>query len=205
MVSNQSEARSRHDCISGNVVHARPDRRGVCPVPRRGEGQQAVLRGSRGVAAAAARETRDAVAAAVPAGAGGAGDRVLAHEPDVCGAGRGVRGFRIYMLAGRQGGDQRAGGPGPADQPGRRGAAGGQDGLGLPHRRRGARTHGDLWPENRWAAGLLLRHAQAARAERADRLLPRRRAAVGRRPGPPARPWTSPRRARPGSPPCSPP
>ena len=48
----------------------------------------------------------------VPAGAGGAGDRVPAHEPDLRGAGRGVRGLPGDVLAGRRGGDQRAGGPG---------------------------------------------------------------------------------------------
>ena len=45
-------------------------------------------------------QDRDALAAAVPAGAGGAGDRVPAHEPDVRGAGRGVRDLGIDVLAG---------------------------------------------------------------------------------------------------------
>ena len=47
--------------------------------------------------------------------------------------------------------------------------------------------------------------AQAARAERADRLLPGRGTAVGRHASRRARPWTSPPRGRPGSPPSSPP
>lgn len=87
------------------------------------------------------------------------------------------------MLAGRGRGDRRAGRPGPADQPARRREAGGEDGLRVPHRGRGARAHRDVRPENRRPAGLLRRQAQAARAERADRLLPGRGAAVGR-PGP---------------------
>ena len=202
-VRSPSSSRSRPDCIPGNVVHARAHRDRVCPVPRRGEGQRRDLRGPRGVAAAPAPAERDAVAAAVPAGAGGAGDRVPAHEPGLCRAGRRVRDLGVRVLAGRRGGDQRAGGPGPADRPARRGAAGGQDGLGVRDRGRGTRAGGDVRPENRRPAGILLREAQAARAERGRPSAPRTGSCCGPPPRCPARPRTSPRRGRPASPPCS--
>src|ERR1019366_5995860 len=47
----------------------------------------------------------------------------------------------------------------------------GERGLGLPRRRGHARARRDVREENRRPAGLLLREAQAARAERADRVL----------------------------------
>ncbi len=87
--------------------------------------------------------TAGQIGQALVAAVGGHGHRRIARDlavpaGTVRGAGRGVRDLPGDVLAGHRGGDQRAGGPGPADQPEGRGPAGGENGPGLPDRGRHA-------------------------------------------------------------------